>query len=254
VYLSATAAKRLRLLHLGSDEWYIDEIKAEYTDSKKKGYERVEIGEYICKILRGYAEADFEFLGQKLPGVPDKIEPGTQGDIGTGFIPTRLQYQPYWLELNPRVASYSTFRLYHWLKNCQHWDTRVHINSTYWLHIIETQVLEEESYLALAPFRKPAEDPILSAEAQADLDYLLAQDEEASSVRDIELKFHQVEDLNHHIADDRPIPTYQGGVKLEIPVLQWYLSNKIEEWVALGGERAFEKGEFLVGIHKHQRS
>jgi hypothetical protein len=69
------------------------------------------------------------------------------------------------------------------------------------LQVIETQDLEEESYPVLEPFRKPVGDPILTAEAKADLDYLLAREEEASSISSIELKFHQVEGLDHHIAD-----------------------------------------------------
>jgi hypothetical protein len=47
---------------------------------------------------------------------------------------------------------------------------------------------------------------------------------------------------------------------LEIPILQWYLSEKIEEWVALVVKRRLikigllvDKGEFLAGIHKHPR-
>jgi hypothetical protein len=34
-------------LHLGSDEWYLDEIKKEYSDPKEKGYEREDVGDII---------------------------------------------------------------------------------------------------------------------------------------------------------------------------------------------------------------
>lgn len=152
------------------------------------------------------------------------------------------------------MASFSTFKLYHWLKNCQHWGTRINPNSTHWLHLIETEELEIESYLALAPFRKPTIIPFLSVEAQEDLDYLLEEDEEESIIyQDIELKFHQVEGLNHFIEDHRPIPTYEGGKKIPVPVIQWYLSRKIEEWSALGGERALEKGAFLARTHRDRK-
>jgi hypothetical protein len=146
------------------------------------------------------------------------------------YILTRLLYKPDWLDLNPRVAKYSTFKLYYWLKNCQHWDPKVHTNSIYWLNIIETEELEMESYLALAPFRKPWIVPFLTEEAQEDLDYLVQEDEEAASIyQDLELKYHKVEGLNQYIEDLRPIPTYKGGNKIKIPVIQWYLSRKIEE-------------------------
>jgi hypothetical protein len=249
VPLLSPAAKRARLLQLGTDEWYLDKIKNEYADPDDNGYVREDVGDYICKVLRGYAEADFEFLGLHLPGAPDEVQPGTE--VEEEYIPARLLYKPDWLDLNPRVAKYSTYKLYHWLKNCQHWDTKVHINSTYWLNVIKTEELETESYLALAPFRKPEIVPFLTEEAQKDLDYLANQDEEASCIYlDLELKYHKVGGLNQYIEDHRPIPTYIGGNKIKIPVIQWYLSRKIEEWVALGGERLLDKGQFLAGTYR----
>jgi hypothetical protein len=80
---------------------------------------------------------------------------------------------------------------------------------------METEELKTESYLALAPYRKPTIVPLLTLEAQEDLDYLVEEEKEASSIYlDIELKYHQVEDLNHCIEDHRPIPTYKGGNKI----------------------------------------
>ncbi len=155
--LLGSAAKCHRLLHLGSDEWYFDQIREEYL---KRAYQPEDIGDYNLKILRGYAEAHFELLGQRLPEAPDFKEKAF-------YIPPRLQYQPYWLEINPTVASFSTFRLYHWLKSCQHSDTQVNPNSIHWRDYIETQELEEESYQVLASFRKPDQPAPLFHETQA---------------------------------------------------------------------------------------
>ena len=126
--LLSPIAKRARWLQLGTDEWYLDEIKNDYADPDEKGYEREDVGDYIRKTLRGYAEADFEFLGLHLPGAPDEVQPGTE--VEEEYILTRLLYKPDWLVLNPRVAKYSTFKLYHWLKNCQHWDTKIQLSGT----------------------------------------------------------------------------------------------------------------------------
>jgi hypothetical protein len=145
------------------------------------------------------------------------------------------------------------FKLYHWLKNCQHWDTKVHTNSTYWLNVIETEELEKKSYQALAPFRKPEIVPFLTEVAQEDLDYLAEENKEASSIYlDLELKYHKIEGFNQYIEDPRSIPTYKGGNKIKIPVIQWYLSMKIEEWVELGGERLLDKGQYLARIHRNK--
>ncbi len=57
--------------------------------------------------------------------------------------------------------------------------------------------------------------------------------------------------MNLTIEDHRPIPTYKGGNKIQIPVIQWYLSKKIEEWVALGGERPLDKGQNLADYYKN---
>ena len=177
--LLGSAAKHLRLLHLWSDEWYLDQIRERYL---KKDSQPEDIGDYNLKVLRGYSEADFEFIGQRLPGAPDFKEKAY-------YIPPRLQYQPYWLELNPRVASFSTFRLYHWLKNCQHWDTQVHPNSIHWRDYIEAQALEEESYQVLAPFRKPTQAATLPQETQAELDFQFILNIPGDLISDIHLDF-----------------------------------------------------------------
>ncbi len=91
------------------------------------------------------------------------------------------------------------------------------------MQIIETQELEEESYLALKPFRKPSEELELSAEDQDLLEYLIAQDLETGitpTIDNIELKFHQVENLNQYIADSRPVPPYLGGKQIEEPFIE----------------------------------
>jgi hypothetical protein len=86
------------------------------------------------------------------------------------------------------------------------------------------------------------------------LDYLADQDKEASCIYlDLELKYHKVEGLNQYIEDHRPIPTYKGGNKIQIPVIQWYISKKIEEWVAFGADRLLEKGQFLAGSKKNKK-
>ncbi len=64
-------------------------------------------------------------------------------------------------------------------------------------------------------------------------------------------RFHQVKGLNQYIEDHRHIPTYKGGNKIKVPVIQWYLSRNIEEWVALEGERLLDKGQYLAGIHRN---
>ncbi len=82
------------------------------------------------------------------------------------------------------------------------------------MNVTETEELETESYLALAPFRKPEIIPFLMEIAQEDLNYLVQEDKEASCIYlDLELKYHKVEGLNQFIEDHRPIQTIKVGTR-----------------------------------------
>ncbi len=115
------------------------------------------------------------------------------------------------------------------------------------------KALEEESYQVLALFRKPTQAAPLPQETQAELDFQFILNIPGDLISDIHLDFHFVKNLNYSIEDHMPIPTYPGGTKIEIPVLQLYLSCKIQEWVAFGGERVLEKGQILAGFHRNKQ-
>jgi hypothetical protein len=214
-----------------------------YTDPRLKGYKRIDIGAYNTFILRAYAEADYAYLGFHLEGAPD------QRLIGETGPPDRLYYKPHWLLLDQKVIDIDTFKLYHWVRQCTHAGIKVHENTLHWLHVIENQDLELQAYTALQPFRKPTKNPTYSTSVQEDLDSLKIELEEfttTATINKIELKFHQVQGLNKHIPDSRPIPCYKGGKPIELGFLEWYLSKRIQEWVAFGGEIAFDKGYLLA--------
>jgi hypothetical protein len=59
--------------------------------------------------------------------------------------------------------------------------------------------------------------------------------------------------LNKYISDSRPIPWYKGGKPIELGFLEWYLSKRIQEWVAFGGEIAFDKG-FLLALSYNKKA
>ena len=97
--LLSSAAKRARLLKLGTNEWYLDEIKNEYADPDDKGYVRED---YIRKVLRGYTEADFEFLGLHLPRAPDEFQPRNGG--GRGVYPDETSIQARLVGSKPKSS------------------------------------------------------------------------------------------------------------------------------------------------------
>ncbi len=60
---------------------------------------------------------------------------------------------------------------------------------------------------------------------------------------------HPVENLNDYLKDSRPIPCYRRPNKaqlkfefIEVPFIQWYLSKRIAEWIAFGGQRLHQAG------------
>ncbi len=178
VIITKETVNRLRgVVALGSDEWYLKEIEEEYADPERKGYQREEISLYTKRLLKGYAEADYLFLGLHLEGAPD--ESGAAdilNDIEELVVeyPPRFDYQPHWLKLDPKVTDFWTFKLYHWIKTCSE-GINIHSNSSHWISVIETKELEIESYKVLQPFRKPVETPRYHPLVQIDLDILTLQ-------------------------------------------------------------------------------
>ena len=259
IITKATLNRLQGIVELGSDEWYLKEIEEAYADPKRKGYQREEQSLYTSRILRAYAEADYFLLGLHLEGAPD--EAGA-ADLLRGIeeeevaYPPRFDYQPYWLKVDPEVTDYWTFKLYHWIKNCHLEGISIHTNSSHWLSITETKDLEIESYKVLQAFKKPVASPTYHPLVQLDLDILSFQYKHNihnKTIDSILLTLHPVETLNDYIRDSRPIPCYRRADKtklefefIEVPIIQWYLSKRISEWIAFGGLRLYQTGIYLT--------
>ncbi len=201
------------VVNLGSDEWYLEEIEEEYA---RKGYQNQGVSSYTIYTLRGYAEADYIYMGLCVKGAPDK---DNRGDPTRGFEPIdvlytpRIHYQPHWLRFDQRVTDYYTLKLYQWIKTCYLEGTTININSSLWSASIVTKELEIESYKILQPFRKPKLDPTYRPSVQVDLDYLthLYQSNFHNHTIDtIGLILHPVEEnFRSYLKDPRPIPCYK---------------------------------------------
>jgi hypothetical protein len=159
VIITQETVNRLQgTVKLGSDEWYLKEIEEEYADPSRKGYQHQEESPYTIHTLRGYAEADYLYLGLYLEGAPDESNKGdpTRGIEAIEILyPPRFHYQPHWLRFDPRVTDYYTLKLYQWIKTCYLEGINIEISSHLWCSRIETKELEIESYKILQPFRKP---------------------------------------------------------------------------------------------------
>jgi hypothetical protein len=214
VIITNETVNRLQgVVNLGSDEWYLEEIEEEYA---RKGYQNQGVSSYTIYTLRGYAEADYIYMGLCVKGAPDK---DNRGDPTRGFEPIdvlytpRIHYQPHWLRFDQRVTDYYTLKLYQWIKTCYLEGTTININSSLWSASIVTKELEIESYKILQPFRKPKLDPTYRPSVQVDLDYLthLYQSNFHNHTIDtIGLILHPVEEnFRSYLKDPRPIPCYK---------------------------------------------
>jgi hypothetical protein len=256
VIITKTTLNRLQgIVELGSDEWYLKEIEEAYTDPRRKGYQREELSLYTTRLLRAHAEADYSLLGLHLEGAPDETgaaDPFNDiEEVEVGYIP-RFNYQPHWLRVDPQVTDFWTFKLYHWIKDCYLEGTNIHNKSYHWLSITETKDLEIESYKVLQAFKKPAVTPTYHPLVQVDLDILSFQYKHNLHNKTIDsnlLILHPVDNLNDYIKDPRPIPCYRRADKsnfefefIEVPIIQWYLSKRISEWIAFGGHRLYQTG------------
>jgi hypothetical protein len=95
VIITQETVNRLEgVVKLGSDKWYLKEIEEEYADPSRRGYQRQEESSYTIHTLRGYAEADYLFLGLCLKGAPDE---DNRGDPTRGFEPIEVLYPPRFL-------------------------------------------------------------------------------------------------------------------------------------------------------------
>jgi hypothetical protein len=166
--------------------------------------------------------------------------------------PPRLEYQPHWLRVDCQVTYPGTIKLYHWVKNCHKHGTNIQNSSSHWLSAVETKALEIESYKILEAFRKPVVTPTYYPLVQAELDILsfqYRQNHHNKTIDTILLILHPVETLNQHLADFRPLACYRKVAKfklqfefIEEPIIQWYLSKRITEWIAFGGQRFYQIG------------
>ncbi len=237
----------------GSDEWYLKEIEEEYGDPEEKGYQREQQGLYITHMLRAFADSDYLFLGLNLEGAPDQasaIDPFLIEEEEF-LYPPRFHYQPHWLRLNPKVTDYYTYKLYHWIKNCKLEGIKIHCNSSHWFSITETKELEVESYKVLQKaFKKPVETPNYRPLVQQDLDILTSlyqQNQHNHTIDTIQLILHPVGNLSDYLKDSRPVPCYWTTDKtklefIEVSIIQWYLSKRILEWIAFGGQNLHQIG------------
>jgi hypothetical protein len=248
--------KRFKVPLFGTDEWYIQEIVDTYMDGKPFGYKHTidDFGPYSLRVFYCSAEADYDFLGQH----NDTIDTEHYSDYLGGELPPKVDYIPHWYRLDRKIIDPLSFKLYNWLRNCKHQHYPISRNSELWLQTLETQELEIAGYTVLKPFRKPKESPTYPTAVQAHLDYLQEQQKEHQILPDIvsiPLVRHNVEGLNKYILDKRPIPFYQveGLVQFPLAYLQWYLRQRIIEWVAHGGEILFDKGYSLAIAFNHSK-
>ena len=237
----------------GTDEWYLWDINESWQDPTRKGYERVTESPYVIRTWKGYAEADYIYLGSGEVGAPD--DPANRYDLEEApFYPRRFSYHPHWLTIDYRVTDPDTIKLYLWVKECHLEGLLINHSTNCWFAYTDSLALELECYHILEPFRKKV-NPIYQGEIQEELNYLTRLylcNIHNSTIDIIPVILHNITNLNKYITDTRPLPSYQRENNqedyklIEVAFIQWYLAQRIKEWEAYGGVRLFQRSRNLA--------
>jgi hypothetical protein len=174
------------------------------------------------------AEYDYFALGEGIEteGAPDF---GLELDY-----PVKLVGKPFWV--NWSTLEYQEFRLWTWIQGSIALERPLGEKTITWFNYFSTESNQVQAKELLAPFRK---------ESQKEFDTLLEQEYEwaypnTSSISTIEFdpprgSIYKNLYINRTIQDSRYIPHTEGGLVIRKRFLKYYLEQRLEEYLALGG-------------------
>jgi len=211
---------------IASKDWWIEQIKA----SKPATNYWSHFTKYQVAQFKVLAELDYQVLGERV---------STQGAPDSGLAvkyPIKLEEKPFWVTWEDET--FKDFRLWTWLQASKQLDLPVSEQAETWLNYFSTESNQVQAKELLSPFRK---------ESQKEFDILLEQEYEwaypnTSSISTIEFdpprgSIYKNLYINRTIQDSRYIPHTEGGLVIRKKFLKYYLEQRLEEYLALGGHQ-----------------
>jgi hypothetical protein len=135
---------------------------------------------------------------------------------------------------------------------CEHDNLPTSAEGKLWKDWIRIQVVWLEQHQILKKFKKPKEAPKYPTHIQRGLDHArFIVDPVRNDSVDFEVPM-KLPLINRHVWYWRPIPTKVSGEQLKAAYIKWYLCRKIDERLAAGGYRKWQKNwEDFVHYMEH---
>jgi hypothetical protein len=148
--------------------------------------------------------------------------------------PVKLVGKPFWVSWS--TLEFQDFKLWTWIQGSIALERPLGEKTVSWYNYFSIEKNQVQAKELLAPFRK---------ESQKEFDILLEQEYEwaypnTSSISTIEFdlprgSIYKNLYINRTIQDSRYIPHTEGGLVIRKKFLKYYLEQRLEEYLALGG-------------------
>jgi hypothetical protein len=211
---------------VASQAWWIDRIRDK--EGPKYLTYWTHFTDYQIGQFKTLAEYDYFVLGEGIEteGAPDF---GLELDY-----PVKLVGKPFWV--NWSTLEFQDFKLWTWIQGSIALERPLGEKTVSWYNYFSIEKNQVQAKELLAPFRK---------ESQKEFDTLLEQEYEwaypnTSSISTIEFdlprgSIYKNLYINRTIQDSRYIPHTEGGLVIRKRFLKYYLEQRLEEYLALGG-------------------
>jgi len=211
---------------VASQAWWIDRIKEKEGTKYLKywtHYTDYQIGQF-----KALAEYDYFVLGEGIE---------TQGapDFGLDLdYPVKLVGKPFWVDWS--TLEIKDYKLWTWIQAARALERPLGEGTVTWFNYFSIESNQVQAKELLAPFRK---------ESQKAFDTFLEQEytsvyPNTSSISTIEFdtprgSLYRDLYINRTIQDHRYIPITENGLVIRKKFLKYYLEQRLEEYLALGG-------------------
>jgi hypothetical protein len=222
---------------VASQAWWIDRIKKEEGPKYLKYW--THITDYQIGQFKALAEFDYFVLGEGIE---------TQGapDFGLNLeYPVKLVGKPFWVDWS--TLEFKDYKLWTWIQAARALERPLSEGAVTWFNYFSIESNQVQAKKLLSPFRK---------ESQKAFDTFLEQEytsvyPNTNSISTTEFDTPRgglCKDLyiNSTIQDNRYIPITENGLVIRKRFLKYYLEQRLEEYLALGGLQELIRRKSLI--------
>jgi hypothetical protein len=211
---------------VASQAWWIGRIKEKEGPKYLKywtHYTDYQIGQF-----KALAEYDYFVLGE---GIETQEAPDFELELE---YPVKLVGKPFWVDWS--TLEFKDYKLWTWIQAARALERPLGEGTVTWFNYFSIESNQVQAKELLAPFRK---------ESQKAFDTFLEQEytslyPNTSSISTIEFdpprgNIYRDLYINRTIQDNRYIPITEDSLVIRKKLLKYYLEQRLEEYLALGG-------------------